>query len=421
MPDQPVRYHRAAMALHWLLAALLAFQFALGLRLESIAVLSDRFNAYQLHKSVGIMILLFSLVRLALRYIVPRPPAADGGAKGLAARLTHGLFYAVMIGGPLTGWAVVSTAKIKLPTVLFGIVPWPHLPLSAALLEPAELAHTILAWLLPALIALHLAGVAWHWRLKDGVAQRMVPATVAPFGAVLGGLTLLALAAVLGTVLTAPNWWRGISAPPAAAPSVAAGADQPVPIDTATPEPQATEPEPTPEPTSSETAAALSSDWQMQPGSRLGFSTSYAGTAINGSFGNWRADIHFDPANPGQARISAAIMLASARSGDAERDETLKGPSFFNAANQPTARFVASGFQRAGKDRYTAAGSLTLNGVSRPLRLTFTLVITGDKARASGTANLSRLAYGIGRDEWEATDQIPDAVGVSFTINAVRK
>jgi cytochrome b561/polyisoprenoid-binding protein YceI len=421
MPVPPIRYHRAAMALHWLLAALLAFQFALGLRLESIAVLSDRFNAYQLHKSVGILILLLSLVRLVLRYILPRPPAADGGAKGLAAKLTHGLFYAVMIGGPLSGWAVVSTARIKLPTVLFGIVPWPHLPLPAGLQEPSALAHSVLVWLLPALIALHLAGVAWHWRQHDGVAQRMVPAPVAPSGAVLGGLSLLALAAVTGTMLTPPDWWHGISAPPAAAPSVAAGADQPAPIDIATPEPQVTEPEPSPEPTSSETAVALSSDWQMQPGSRLGFSTNYAGTAINGSFGNWRAEIHFDPADPDQARISATIMLTSARSGDTARDETLKGPSFFNTASQPTARFVASGFQQAGKDRYTAAGTLTLNGVSRPVRLTFTLVITGDKARASGQASLSRLAYRIGRDEWEATDQIPDAVGVSFTINAVRK
>jgi cytochrome b561/polyisoprenoid-binding protein YceI len=418
MPDQPVRYHRAAMTLHWLLAALLAFQFALGLRLEGIAVLSDRFNAYQLHKSVGILILLLSLLRLALRYILPRPAPADGGAKGLAAKLTHSLFYAVMIGGPLTGWAVVSTAKVKLPTVLFGLVPWPHLPLSAAMQEPAELAHSVLVWLLPALIALHLAGVAWHWRQSDGVTQRMVPAAVAPIGALVGGLSLLALAALAGTVLTAPNWWHGISAPPAAAPTLAV---QPASSNSAAPEPQATEPVPSPEPTASETAAALSSDWQMQPGSRLGFSTSYAGTAINGSFGNWRSEIHFDPANLGQARISATIMLASAHSGDAERDETLKGPSFFNSASQPTARFVASGFQRAGKDRYTAAGSLTLNGISRPVRLTFTLVITGDKARANGSASLSRLAYRIGRDEWEATDQIPDAVGVSFTINAVRK
>lgn len=418
MHSPPARYHRAAMTLHWLLAALLAFQFALGLRLETIEVLTQRFNAYQLHKSVGILILLFSLVRFALRYILPRPPAADGGAKGLAARLTHGLFYAVMIGGPLTGWAVVSTARIKLPTVLFGIVPWPHLPLPAALQEPAATAHAVLVWLLPALIVLHLAGVVWHWRQNDGVAQRMVPSALPPSAAPVGGLSLLVLAALAGASLTAPNWWRGISAPPVAAPSVAG---EPAPAGPVVPEPQVSEPAPSPQPTASETPAALSSDWQMLPGSRLGFSTSYAGTAINGSFGNWRADIHFDPANPGQARINATIVLSSARSGDAERDETLKGLSFFNVASQPTARFVASGFQRAGKDRYTAAGTLTLNGVSRPVRLTFSIVIAGDKARASGTASLSRLAYRIGRDEWEATDQIPDPVGIAFTINAVRK
>lgn len=418
MDHQPARYHRAAMMLHWLLAVLLTFQFALGLRLEDISRLSDRFNAYQLHKSIGVSILLLSLVRLGLRYALPRPLAADDGVKGLAAKFTHGLFYVVMIVGPLTGWAVVSTAKVKLPTVLFGIVPWPHLPMSAAMREPAELAHAVLAWMLPALIALHLVGVFWHWRNRDGVAQRMVPAAVTSSGALFGGLSLLAVSVVAGTMLTAPNWWQGISATSTAAPSAVT---LPAPIHISLPEPQATKPDPTPETVPSEAAAELSFDWQMLPGSRLGFSTSYAGTAINGSFGNWRAQIHFDPAKLGQAKISAVIMLASARSGDAERDATLKGPSFFNTASQPTARFNAIGFQRTGKDRYSAAGTLTLNGVSRPVRLNFTLVVTGDKALASGTASLSRLAYGIGRDEWEATDQIPDAVGVSFTINAVRK
>lgn len=434
MPHAPARYHRAAMALHWLLAGLLTLQFGLGLRLDRIAGLADRFNAYQLHKSLGIAILLFSLIRLVLRYAVPRPPAADGGPRGLAAKLVHGLFYVVMIGAPLSGWAVVSLARIKLPTVLFGVVPWPHLPLPPALLESAELGHSVLAWCLPGLIVLHLAGVAWHWRQNDGVVLRMAPAALGPGALLAGGAALLALPLLAGLTLTAPDWWRGLSARPAPAAGAPAGTGGPAgavassPAATAGPETPASLASPsadpaaeTAQPAALASAASSGSDWSVLRGSRLGFSTSYGGTAINGSFGDWRAEIRFDPAHPDQARISAVIMLGSARSGDAERDETLKGPSFFNIANQPRARFAASGFQPAGKDRYTATGTLTLDGVSRPVRLTFALTITGNRARASGTASLSRLAYRVGRDEWEATDQIPDRVGISFTIDAVRR
>ena len=150
------RYHAAAMMLHWLLAALLVFQFALGLRLEDTAT-ALKFTAYQFHKSIGITILLLSLTRLALRLVLPRPAELGNGWQKLAARLTHWAFYGVMLLVPLSGWIIVSTAKLKMPTMLFGLVPWPNLPLPVLFNDPAKLAHTVLAWALPALIALHVA------------------------------------------------------------------------------------------------------------------------------------------------------------------------------------------------------------------------------------------------------------------------
>ena len=178
------RYHAAAIALHWLLAALLVFQFALGLRLEDVPG-PQKFTAFQFHKSIGITILLLSLARLALRLAIPRPAELGEGLQKLAGRLTHWAFYAVMLLVPLSGWIIVSTAKLKVPTMLFGLVNWPHLPLPAAFNQPADAAHTVLAWALPALIVLHVAAVIYHLRQRDAVPQRMFPAALAP-GAWLG-------------------------------------------------------------------------------------------------------------------------------------------------------------------------------------------------------------------------------------------
>ena len=164
----PARYHGAAIALHWLLAALLVFQFALGLRLEDVTG-AQKFTAYQFHKSIGITILLLSLARLALRLTLPRPAEVGEGLQKLAGRLAHWAFYGVMLLVPLSGWIIVSTAKLKVPTLLFGLVPWPNLPLPAGFNEPAVLAHTVLAWALPALIALHVAAVIYHLRQRDAV------------------------------------------------------------------------------------------------------------------------------------------------------------------------------------------------------------------------------------------------------------
>lgn len=126
MPAQ--RYSYTAITLHWLIALLLAFQIALGWALEGNNS-PELFARYQLHKSVGITILLLSFARLAARLFTSRPPASDGPAWTRAlAGTVHWLFYLVMILGPITGWLLVSTARIQVPTLLYGIVPWPHLP-----------------------------------------------------------------------------------------------------------------------------------------------------------------------------------------------------------------------------------------------------------------------------------------------------
>ena len=89
-----------------------------------------------------------------------------------------------MIGMPLTGWLVVSTSPYNLPTLLFRLVPWPHLPVvhdlaaapKAAVNHLSSSAHVALAWGTLGLLALHLGAVVKHQAI-DGhpVLGRMWP------------------------------------------------------------------------------------------------------------------------------------------------------------------------------------------------------------------------------------------------------
>lgn len=408
----PARYHGAAITLHWLLAALLVFQFALGLRLDEVPG-PLKFTAFQFHKSIGITILLLSLTRLALRLMLPRPAELGEGLQQLAGRVTHWAFYGVMLLVPLSGWIIVSTAKVKVPTVLFGVVPWPHLPLPALFNDPAALAHTVLAWALPALIVLHVAAVIYHLRQRDTVPGRMFPGALAPALGVLSGVTLLAIAAALGMFGPIPDLWPRAPAPLAAASVISEVADN------------ASEAAPTeaPSPSASASADAViarSCDWAVEPGSRLGFTAHYASEPVVGTFHKWSAKIHFCEDDLAKAAISATVNLASADTQDPNRDENLRGASFFNTASFAQARFTANEFKRLAPGRYAGSGSLALHGVNRPVQLVFTLKVTGDRATAQGSTTLSRLAFGVGSDEWSATDQIPDPVSVQFTIRARR-
>lgn len=417
---ETTRYNGAAMLLHWVIAALLVYQFALGLRLEDKLAPSETFTAFQQHKSIGIAILLLSLARLALRLTKPRPDEVGSPAERIGARIAHWAFYAIMLLGPISGWIIASTAKIKVPTVLFGLVPWPHLPVPAALHEPAELGHAVLGWALPALLLLHVAAVVYHMRKADPVAQRMMPAGVSATSGLVAALAGLVLAGWLGLAGPIPNLWSKLTAPGPVATEVAEVA---IAATDAAPTAEPTETE-SPDAAASEAVLAsdapLSCDWTVT-GGRLGFTASYGGEPVNGSFRNWDAKISFCEDNPAAASIAANVSLASADTADSTRDENLKGSSFFDVGAFPKARFTARGFTPAGPGRYTASGTLSLRGKSRPVRLTFSLKVNGDKASAQGSTRISRLAFGVGTDEWAATDQIADPVAVNFSIQARRK
>jgi len=397
------RYSAVAVLLHWTIALALGFQLALGFAMPKN---DSGFALFQLHKSVGITILLLSLARLAWRLTHRPPPAVEGGFQGFLARAVHALLYVFMIGMPLTGWAVVSTSRIEVPTLLFGVVPWPHLPISNAVHELAEEGHELLAWIGIALIVLHVAGALRHQLfLKDGLLRRIAPGGKAWVAG------LLALAVVVVYFATGMKVASDVVA--------AGGYEQQsntarVPLEaspTATPTPEAAETtavvdEPGPPPV-----------WTIQPGGRLGFSVAGGDGPIRGSFSEWSGTIRMDPDNPESAEIVITVGLASAALGDASMDATIEGPEFFDILASPTATWRSTSVRRTGPGRYSASGTLSLKGASRSQPLTFTLSGNGLRRRVEGSASIDRTAFEIGTGE--SAPGVANAVSLDFAFDAV--
>ena len=179
------RYTSVAITFHWIIAALILLNLFLGFRMGFLKGLAQ-FNIFQLHKSVGITILLLSLGRLAWRLMNPPPPesASLQTWEKIASKTVHWGFYFIMIVMPLSGWAIVSTSTFNLPTLLYHLVPWPHLPVlhdlapgpKASVNHLAKLDHLVLAWGTLALLGLHVGAVIKH-QFLDGhpVLGRMLP------------------------------------------------------------------------------------------------------------------------------------------------------------------------------------------------------------------------------------------------------
>jgi cytochrome b561 len=179
-----MRYDAVAIILHWVIALGILALIVMGLSMTHLGLATmAKFRLYQLHKSIGITVLLAVLLRVLWR-LTHRPPPlpAMPPLERAAAGATHGLLYVLMLVIPLSGWALVSVSPFNLPTVLYGLVPWPHLPVLSDLADkPAAEAvvkfiHGKLAWLLTAVILLHAAaGLRHHFVLRDGILRRMLP------------------------------------------------------------------------------------------------------------------------------------------------------------------------------------------------------------------------------------------------------
>ncbi len=187
MPDTPAeRYNTVAMILHWLIAALLIANIGLAWYFNTLTGL-NRAGPMQIHKSIGITVLILSLLRLAWRFISPPPPLPASMApwERLAAHTVYILFYGVMIGMPLSGWAMSSASRLiaVYPITLFGLVHWPAIgPLTTlppdqmkAAHQAFETTHGLLAKLAYVLIVLHVGAALRHQFLKkDDVVGRMI-------------------------------------------------------------------------------------------------------------------------------------------------------------------------------------------------------------------------------------------------------
>ena len=191
------RYTTVAIALHWALAVLVLGMIPVGWWMSD-AVLDPAYRAkagqaFQLHKSVGFTILGLTLVRLIWRltHKTPPLPQAMPAWEKSVAKLTHWLFYFLMLALPVTGWLYVSAGYsvtferfFPVATSWFGLFEVPHIAPIAGQDEATRKAigvtamnvHSKLAWGVIVLGGLHVAAaLKHHFFNRDDVLTRMVP------------------------------------------------------------------------------------------------------------------------------------------------------------------------------------------------------------------------------------------------------
>lgn len=177
MAEPRNRYSVISLTLHWLLAALILVQVLLITAHEATEGPLSR-DMVGWHKSVGLTILVLTLVRIGWRLANPAIalPRHMPKWEQWAARGVHILFYVVLIAMPMTGWLASSAGGRAIEW--FGLFNWPLLPVEGGREAARGLMnlHELVMKGLYALIALHVLGALKHQFIdRDNVLHRMIP------------------------------------------------------------------------------------------------------------------------------------------------------------------------------------------------------------------------------------------------------
>jgi cytochrome b561 len=173
--DAPAGYTRTAILLHWLIAFLVIGQFAWGWWMQEIPKqpVGPRVDAFNLHKSVGMLIFVLMALRLLWRAAHRPPPLPPMPAWQRAlARATHVLLYAALLAQPLVGY--LGSEVSGYPVKVFGIVLPGWAGRNLALKDVLSAVHLAMSWAIATLVVLHVAGALKHALLeRDGLLARM--------------------------------------------------------------------------------------------------------------------------------------------------------------------------------------------------------------------------------------------------------
>jgi polyisoprenoid-binding protein YceI len=150
--------------------------------------------------------------------------------------------------------------------------------------------------------------------------------------------------------------------------------------------------------------------------SQITFAIKEMGVPVEGKFGQWTADIAFDPKKPETGKVAFTIATASASFGVPETDVELPKPTWFSTARFPNATFASTSIKAKGGGKFDVAGKLSVKGTTKDVVVPIALAQAGGTTTATGAFAIKRNDFKIGEGEWSDTSTVADDVQVKFKI-----
>ncbi len=156
------KYSILSRAFHWLMGVLIISMIGLGLYMTDMDKNdASRLGFYNLHKSIGAVLLVLILLRILNRFAsrVPPLPESFTRAERILSHVTHIALYVLMFLVPFSGYLMSNS--FGYPVHIFSI-PMPNLVSQNEFGKFFGEVHEISAITMGALVVLHVAAAFKH-------------------------------------------------------------------------------------------------------------------------------------------------------------------------------------------------------------------------------------------------------------------
>jgi polyisoprenoid-binding protein YceI len=172
--------------------------------------------------------------------------------------------------------------------------------------------------------------------------------------------------------------------------------------------------------------------WQMDPAhSNFQFKIRHLTVSnVKGDFSKFQGVVIIDDQDLTRLKVDVAIDVASVNTGNAQRDEHLRGPDFFEVTKYPTITFVSKKVIKTDMNRLKVIGDLTLHGVTREV----TVDVEGPtpevkdpwgnfRRGATATTTINRRDFGLTWNKVLDTGGlvVGDEVNIYIEVELIRK
>jgi cytochrome b561 len=176
-------YPGSSKLLHWLVAVCVLATAPVAIAMGRVSPGPTQDTLYNLHKSLGVLILTLMILRLINRFVVGAPiadPGIEPWQKAVSSAV-HTALYVLLLAMPVVGY--IANSAYGATTPFFGLFELPPIVgKNEALATQLFTLHRWVGWFLIVLVLTHVSAALYHHFIRrDDVLRRMLPRAMGGF------------------------------------------------------------------------------------------------------------------------------------------------------------------------------------------------------------------------------------------------